>query len=127
VPADAESVELGDDGGLNGWRSVASAVGWFAGTLPADEVAAFRRLADAVRGEPAPSVPDPPGAPTETIEVADGELVRVTGALDGADTRPVDAARRGGAGAAESAHRISAGCGSRGRNEPSSSTAATTR
>jgi len=84
VPADAESVELADDGTLTGWRSVAPAAGWFAGALPEEEAAAFRRLADAVRGQPQPTAADPPGAPTETLEVVEGEPVRVTGATDAA-------------------------------------------
>ncbi len=36
-PATAENIELADDGSFTGWRSMAPAVGWFAGSLSAGQ------------------------------------------------------------------------------------------
>jgi hypothetical protein len=68
-PAVAESVELADDGAITGWRSVSdAAVGWFAGRLPAGELAQVGALVEAV-GAPPPQAVAPPDAAEEVLEL----------------------------------------------------------
>jgi len=82
-PALAESVELGDDGTISGWRTVSPAgVGWFARRLPEAELAEVRALAGAVRTAPAPSLARP-GASTETLELDATGPYSIAGSRDG--------------------------------------------
>ena len=79
-PATAEYVELFDDGRFTGWRSIASAVGWFGGELAASESDDVRSLIAGLGGE-VPG-PPPPGPTTETLELPDRDPLVVTG-VDG--------------------------------------------
>jgi hypothetical protein len=86
-PALAESVAVDQDGRLDGWRTVSDrAVGWFAGRLPAAELAELRALAAEV---PQPVVA-PPGAARETLELPGAGPIPIAG-IDGG---LADAARR---------------------------------
>ncbi|MFI5894000.1 hypothetical protein ACIA5D_28260 [Actinoplanes sp. NPDC051513] len=81
-PAVAESVEVADDGAISGWRSVsAGGVGWFAGQLPAGELAEVRALVDAVGA--APSAIPPPDAAEEVLELEATGPVAIAGIGDG--------------------------------------------
>jgi hypothetical protein len=98
VPASAEVFEVAEDGAISGWRTVStSGVGWFAGVLPADETAALRAVVAAVAGAAPPSGLPAPGAPTETLELGDGDPVsvaHVVGSDPGAWSQLVAVARR---------------------------------
>jgi hypothetical protein len=45
-PQDNEGLQIEDDGGFSMWRSIAPAIGRFAGTLPTSELSSIRREAD---------------------------------------------------------------------------------
>ncbi len=98
VPALAEMVEVADDGAISGWRTVStSGVGWFTGVLPADETDALSAMVSAVAGTAPPSGLPAPGAPTETLELGDGDPVsveHVVGSDPGAWSQLVAAARQ---------------------------------
>jgi hypothetical protein len=82
-PAVAESVELGDDGALTGWRSVSDGgVGWFGGRLSPGELAEVRALVAAVGAAP-PPVPAPPGSAEEVLELIATGPVAIAGITDG--------------------------------------------
>jgi hypothetical protein len=83
VPARAEMVEVADDGAISGWRTVStSGVGWFAGVLPGDELAALDSAVSAVDGLAPPSGLPAPVAPTETLELGAAGPVAVAHVLD---------------------------------------------
>jgi hypothetical protein len=95
-PAVAESVELGDDGTLTGWRSVSDGgVGWFAGTLPPGERAGIQALVAAAGSAP-PSAPPPPGSAQEVLELPATGPISIAGidADDGAWSDLAEAARQ---------------------------------
>ena len=93
-PATAENVELADDGAFTGWRSLAPAVGWFAGSLSADRAATGCETAiDALAATPA--LP-PPGSSVETLEVPGRDPAVVTG-MDEAERAVASLLRRDGA------------------------------
>ena len=75
-PATAENVELSDDGSFTGWRSVAPAVGWFAGSLSDDRLDGLRAAIDAAT---ATAALPPPGSSAETLEVPGRDPAVVTG------------------------------------------------
>ncbi|HEX5203569.1 MAG TPA: hypothetical protein VFW27_26890 [Actinoplanes sp.] len=82
TPAVAESVEVAEDGAISGWRGVsAGGVGWFAGQLPAGELAQIRALVDAAG--PAPAAMPPPDAAEEVLELAATGPVSIAGIGDG--------------------------------------------
>jgi hypothetical protein len=82
-PAVAESVEVAADGAISGWRSVsAGGVGWFAGTLPAAELAEVRTLIEAA-GPPPPAILAPPEAAEEVLELAAADPVSIAGLVEG--------------------------------------------
>jgi len=82
-PAVAESVEVGGDGEISGWRSVsAGGVGWFAGRLPAAELAEIQALIEAAGPPPAP-VPAPPESAEEVLELQTADPVSIAGLPDG--------------------------------------------
>jgi hypothetical protein len=86
-PAVAESVEVSDDGVLTGWRSVSDGgVGWFAGQLPAGELAEIQALVGAV-GAP-PLDPPPPEAAEEVLELTATGPVAIAGITDGSGDWP---------------------------------------
>ena len=91
-PATAEYVELFDDGRFAGWRSIASAVGWFGGELAASESDDVRALIAGLGGE-VPG-PPPPGPTTETLELPDRDPLVVTG-VDGTDRSVPSSTARG--------------------------------
>lgn len=82
-PAVAESVEVADDGAISGWRSVSDAgVGWFAGQLPAAELAEIRALVGAVPTDRPRAVPRP-GAGEQVLELSATGPVAIAGLADG--------------------------------------------
>jgi hypothetical protein len=82
-PAVAESVEVADDGALTGWRSVSDGgVGWFAGRLPAAELAEIRARVAAAGAAP-PSAPPRPETAQEVLELAATGPVSIAGVKDG--------------------------------------------
>jgi hypothetical protein len=83
TPAVAESVEVAEDGTLTGWRSVsAGGVGWFAGRLPAAELAEIRALIEAAGATPPQARPRPDAA-EEVLELTATGPVRIAGLADG--------------------------------------------
>ncbi|WP_433379128.1 hypothetical protein ACQPZX_12925 [Actinoplanes sp. CA-142083] len=83
-PAVAESVEVAEDGTISGWRSVSGGgVGWFAGQLPAGELAEVRALVDAAGPAPSPVPPPPPDAGDEVLELEATGPVSIAGISDG--------------------------------------------
>jgi hypothetical protein len=87
-PAVAESVEVADDGAVTGWRSVSDGgVGWFAGRLPAGELAEVQALVGAVGAVPAP-VPPPPDAAEEVLELTATGPVSIAGITGGTGDWP---------------------------------------
>ncbi|MEV6630477.1 hypothetical protein AB0M54_06970 [Actinoplanes sp. NPDC051470] len=87
-PAVAESVEVGDDGALSGWRSVSDGgAGWFAGRLPEAELASVRAAVEAV-GPVAPEVPARPDSAQEVLELDATGPVSIAGISDGTDGWP---------------------------------------
>ncbi|GIM90379.1 hypothetical protein [Paractinoplanes toevensis] len=82
-PAVAESVEVAEDGALTGWRSVSDGgVGWFAGRLPAAELAEIQALIGAAGAAPPPARPRPEAA-EEVLELTATGPVRIAGLTDG--------------------------------------------
>ena len=82
--AEAESVEVALDGTISGWRSVSRrGVGWFAGLLPEGEVEQLAAAVAAVETLPAPTGVRPPGAGTETLELAGRDPVQLAGVGEG--------------------------------------------
>lgn len=95
-PAVAESVEVAGDGTLTGWRSVSDGgVGWFAGQLPAGELAGIRALVEAVI-EPPPPASRRPDTAEEVLELDATGPVAIAGLRDGPGEWPrlATAARR---------------------------------
>ena len=95
-PAVAESVEVGDDGTITGWRSVsAGGVGWFAGRLPEDMTAGVRALVDAATSGPPPAASRRPDRAEEVLELDATGPVSIAGLGRGDDdwTRLALAAR----------------------------------
>jgi hypothetical protein len=85
VPAEAESVELVADGTIGGWRTVSTrGVGWFAGVLPADEVAALRSVVSAVEGVSLPAGHPAPESATESLQLDDVDPISVAHVGDAA-------------------------------------------
>ncbi len=84
VPDEAETVEVSLDGAISGWRSVSRrGVGWFAGVLPEAEVADLATAVAGVETLSAPSGLRPPGAGTETLELAGRDPVQLAGVGEG--------------------------------------------
>lgn len=77
TPATAENVELADDGSFTGWRSIAPAVGFFAGKLPDAELSALRSAVESI-ADATPGLP-PPGAVVETLELPGRDPLVVSG------------------------------------------------
>lgn len=97
-PAEAESVEVSDDGRISGWRSVSDrAVGSFAGTLPDAEVETLQGLVGDIAGSAPPNDPPPPDAATESLELDGAEAVSIAGVRghDESDWGRLAAAARG--------------------------------
>ncbi|WP_433303424.1 hypothetical protein ACQP2F_11970 [Actinoplanes sp. CA-030573] len=91
-PAVAESVEVAADGAISGWRSVSEGgVGWFAGRLPAGELAAIQALAGAVTAAP-PAEPPPPGSGQQVLELPATGPVPIAAIADGPGEWPALAA-----------------------------------
>lgn len=94
LPALAESVEVGDDGAVSGWRSVATGgVGWFAGHVAEGETRDLRALVTAVGADAPPVSPALPGSATETLELPGRDPVTVGTAGDGPWSSLASAAR----------------------------------
>lgn len=92
VPATAENVELAADGAFTGWRSIAPAVGFFAGTLSEAELAPIRAGVEEA-GDATPGLP-PPGAVVETLQLSGRDPLVVSGVQAGEPLGAlVDAAR----------------------------------
>ncbi|WP_030442133.1 hypothetical protein [Actinoplanes subtropicus] len=79
TPAVAESVEVSADGAISGWRSVSEGgVGWFAGVLPAAELAGLRDLIGSAGSAP-PAAPPPPDSGQEMLELAATGPIAIAG------------------------------------------------